>query len=84
MTTKFVPASKAIDALLVGGEEMALEHQNTRLQEAGQVIITLPHSKEAFHFRCGFEYGVQWALDNAEWLAKYKDHSYQGEVGISQ
>lgn len=79
MTTKFVPADKAVDALLVGGEERALDHYNSALLDAEQKTVTLPHSMDAFRFRRGFEYGVQWALDNAEWLMRYKDYSYQDE-----
>ena len=58
-TTKYIPQSRAEEAILGGAEEQAVTAYRNALFQAGQKAPI-----DLYDFHRGFEYGVQWALDN--------------------
>jgi len=75
-TCKFIPPDKGVTIAMGLGEDVALDHYQNRIVECGQDLNKVPVSK--YDFNRGFEYGIQWALDNLEWLEKYKEYSHYG------
>lgn len=56
---KYIPSSKYEDAILEGAEKRAVRAYRQTLRQAGQKTPI-----HVYDFHRGFEYGVQWALDN--------------------
>jgi hypothetical protein len=75
-TSKFIPPDNAIGAMMEAGEKEGLEHYQQRIIDCGHDLNKVPIDK--YDFNRGFEYGIQWALDNLEWLEKYREYSHYG------
>lgn len=58
--TKYIPSSKAEDAILEGAEKRAVIAYHRALRRDGQNSPCI----DVYDFHRGFEYGIQWALDN--------------------
>ncbi len=79
--SKFIPTEPAKftppkSVSIQYAEEKALEHYQERIVKCGQDLEKISVSK--YHFNRAFEYGIQWALDNSEWLEEYKEYSHYG------
>lgn len=70
---KFLTTKKT-DESVKYAEEKALEHYNAVLRVTGQKEIS-SLSVHSWDFNRGFEYGVQWALENTSWLDDHKEYS---------
>jgi hypothetical protein len=73
---KFLPPDNTISAKMGIDEDEALKHYQQRIIDHGHDLNEVSVNK--YDFNRGFEYGIQWALDNLEWLEKYREYSHYG------
>jgi hypothetical protein len=64
---KFIPPDETITAMVQSGQKEALNNYHQLLIEHGHDPDQLPANR--YDFNRGFEYGIQWALDNLDVLA---------------